>query len=37
MKKLVNLNSKDKIIKYLKKEISSFTTKKKFKIVSQII
>ena len=37
MKKLVNLNSKDKIIKYLKKEISPFTTKKKFKIVSQII
>ena len=37
MKKIVNVDSKDKIIKYLKKEISSFTTKKKFEIVSQII
>jgi len=37
MKKIINLNSKDEIIKYLKKEISSFSTKKKFKIVSQII
>ncbi len=37
MKKLISLNSKDEIIKYLKKEIASFTTKKKFKIISQII
>ena len=37
MKKIINVNSKDEIIKYLKKEIFSFTTKKKFKIVSQII
>ena len=37
MNKLINLNSKDEITKYLKKEISSFSTKKKFKIVSQII
>ncbi len=35
--KLLNLNSKAKIIKYLTKEISSFTSKKKFKIVSHII
>jgi FlaA1/EpsC-like NDP-sugar epimerase len=37
MKKIANVDSKDEIIKYLKKEISSFTTKKKFKIISQII
>ena len=37
MKKIVNIDSKDEIIKYLKKEISSFTTKEKFEIVSQII
>ena len=37
MKKIINVDSKDEIVKYLKKEISSFTTKKKFKIVSQII
>ena len=33
----INYGSKDEIIKYLKKEILSFTTKKIFKIVSQII
>ena len=37
IKKLLNLNSKEKITKYLEKEISFFSTKKKFKIVSQII
>ena len=37
IKKLLNIDSKDEIIKYLKIEILSFTTKKIFKIVSQII
>ena len=37
LNKLININSKDKIIEYLKNEISSFSTKKKFKIVSHII
>ena len=37
IKKLININSKNRIIKHLKSEISSFSTKKKFKIVSQII
>ena len=37
IKKIISLKSKEAIIKYLKKEISLFTTKKKFKIVSHII
>ena len=37
VEKIYVLDSKDKIIKYLKKEITTYSTKKKFKIVSQII
>ena len=37
IKKLLRINSKNKVIKNIEKEISSFSRKKKFKVLSQII